>query len=652
MSLHQDNAMPTAADDEFAALMAASSLRAPHVRALSDPIPDEARSRLRETAEGPGIEQEPAACETQDADAGDGDGDDSEEEPLASYRAGNWQPPALSRFLTEVYRRPTWTMDRGPGAHGHSASAFHLMPLLAAATLETARTTDILEWLRHEPGKNRHYLVTHTRGTFAPTLLLRPTDRSSTYSSACALLRLALSRRNKEHLLGALSGTGYPDFQLAYTSLGPSASLTWVDSATRLQTTRDEFSTFRWAGGWGGPAPDVDSRHRLCTLLSQAYENALVYYAARGPGGNLRQFDQLVSTPETADLTGAGAPAPAFAALTAGRLTDLLQPAQPHPADRWTACRISTNPDRFPAGAWRPSLFSALADYPWAPRETTGQGLLTDEAALGSSTSQGATSVIDAPLTPAHLLIASDSAVSLDQAHRHNIPEQVPPPPDLDAYTAQPGSLFLLPASTPTAASHGDNRKATHWTPRTEAHERNLSSELGSSGPSESPDNYSRTPKLWSKKTEEGVDGLEQRMQLWMRQHHTEGDCGDRILIELVYRAKDPYAVTAVFYPRTEEELEWTFARELLADGLHTSVGLGDVIIWPGPEGPGYTQRIFIRLRPPGNTVLLSLDRDDALEFLEATHPLPQNLSATARTSVLTSWEQELRDLICPGPGE
>ncbi len=654
MSLHHDNAMPTADDDEFAALMAASSLRAPHVRALSDPIPNEARSRLRETAEGPDTEQEPTACETQEATADAGDGDHSEEEPLATYRAGTWQPPALSRFLTEVYRRLPWTIDRGP--HGHHTSALHIRPLLAADLLETTRATDILVWLSREPDNDRHYLVTPTGAALAPTLLPCATDRSPTYSSARALLRLALPQWQKEYPLDARPGTGSPDFRLACTSLGPSASLAWVDSAIRFQTTRDECSAFRWVGDSEKHAPDADSRHRLHTLLSQAYESALVYYAAREPGGNLRPFDQLVRTPGTADPTDTGAPAPALASLTAGRLTDLLQPVQPphleqlhpHPADRWTGCRISTNPDRFPAGAWRPLLLGALADSPWAPRKT-GQRLITGEAAPGSPTPQDATPMIDVPLTPAHLLIAADSAVSLDQAHRHTIPEQVPTPPDLDAYTAQPGSLLLLPATTSTAAGHGDNREAVHWTPRTE---RDFPSEGGSSGPSKFPDNDSRTPKLWSTKTEDGVDDLEQRMQLWMRQHDTEDDRGDRILIELVYRTKDPHAVTAVFYTGTEEELEWTFARELLADGLHTSVGLGDVIVWPGPEGPGDTQRIFIRLRPPGSTALLSLDRDDALEFLEATHPLLHNPRATARTAVLPTWEQELRDLICPGTGE
>ncbi|WP_331762715.1 SsgA family sporulation/cell division regulator [Streptomyces anulatus] len=667
MSLHQDNAMPTAADDEFAALMAASSLRAPHVRALSDPIPDDARSRLRATAEGPGAdaEQEPTACETQANTATADAVDDSEEEPPASCRASNWQLPTLSRFLTEVYRRLTWDMGGDGGTPEHNALALHVRPLSAAGLLDTTRATDILEWILREPDTNRHYPTTHTGASFAPTLLSCATDRSTTYSSTSSFLRLALSRWREERLLDARPGTSYVDYRLACTSVGPSADLlAWPHPGIQFRTTRDEYgyAAIRWAGDPENDAAMVDSRLRLHAWLDQAYESPLLYCAARELGANPRQFDQPVRTPGTADSTGAGAPAPVhgIGGLTAGRLTDLLQPVQPpgleqlhpHPADRWTRCHISTMPDRLPAGAWRPLLLSALTDYPWAPRTTTGQRLITGEAALGSLIPQDTTSVIDAPLTPAHLLIATDSAVSLDQAHRHTIPEQVPTPPDLDAYAAQPGSLLLLPATTSTAAGHGDSRKAADRTPGTGNPERNLPSEGSSSDPSEFLDNGRRTPKLWSTKTEDGGDGLEQRVQLWMRQHHTEDDRGDRILTELVYRTEDPYAVTAVFYAGTEEELEWTFARELLVDGLHNSVGLGDVIVWPGPEGPGATQRIFIRLRPPGSTALLSLDRDDALEFLEATRPLPQNPSAKARTAVLAAWEQELRDLICPSPGE
>ncbi|WP_098893482.1 SsgA family sporulation/cell division regulator [Streptomyces sp. or3] len=662
MSLHQDNAMPTAADDEFAALMAASSLRAPHVRALSDPIPDEAQSRLRETAEGPDAdaEQEPTACETQEATADADAGDDSEGEPLASCRANNWQLPTLSRFLAEVYRHLPWIMDGDPGSPRHNALVLHGRPMPAVGPLETTRTIGILEWLRREPDHNRHYLVTHTGDALAPTLLPCSTDRSSTYSSSSALLRLALSRWRGEHLLDARPGADFPDYRLACTSIGPSAdSLAWAGSAIRFHTTRDEYAALRLAGESERHALNSGSRLRLHALLNQTYESALAHYAARELGVNHRQFEQPARTPGTADSTGASAPAPALgtAGLTAGRLTDLLQPVQPphlepprpHPSDGWTGCRISIMPDRIPAGAWRPFFLSALTDS-WAPGTTAGQRLITGEAALNSLIPQDTTSVIDAPLTPAHLLIATDSAVSLDQAHRHTIPEQVPPPFDVDAYTAQPGSLLLLPDTT--SAGHGDSREAANQTPGTGNPDKKLTSEDSSSDPSEFPNSDCRTPKLWSTKTDDRGDGLEQCVQLWMRQHHTEDDHGDRILTQLVYRTKDPYAVTAVFYAGTEEELEWTFARELLVDGLHTSIGLGDVIVWPGPEGPGATQRIFIRLRPPGNTALLSLDRDDVLEFLEATRPLPQNPGTKARTAVLASWEQELRDLICPSPGE
>ncbi|WP_371627768.1 SsgA family sporulation/cell division regulator [Streptomyces sp. NBC_01116] len=96
--------------------------------------------------------------------------------------------------------------------------------------------------------------------------------------------------------------------------------------------------------------------------------------------------------------------------------------------------------------------------------------------------------------------------------------------------------------------------------------------------------------------------------------------------------------------------MEWIFVRELRVDGLHTGICLGDAIVWPGPEGPGDTQRIVIRLRPPGNTALLSLARDDTLEFLAATRPLPQKPSTNARTAALASWELEQRDLTCPAP--
>ncbi|MGW1437616.1 SsgA family sporulation/cell division regulator [Streptomyces griseus] len=652
MSLHQDNAMPTAADDdEFTALMAASSLRAPHVRALSDPIPDEAQSRLRESAEGPDAEQEPTARTTQEATTTTDAGDASEDDPLDPCRPGNWQLRTFS-----------WTMNSVLGTPEHHAPALHLRPLLAAGPPATTRTTAIHEWLLREPDNNRHYLLTHTEDPLTPTLLPCTTDPGPTYSSSSALLRMALFRQRLEHVLGARPGTGFPDYRLTRTSAGPSAeSLARTSFDIELNTTCNMYTALRLAGEPESRG-SFTSRTRIHALMKQAYESALIDYAAHELAGNSQRSDQQVRAPGTADPTRFGAPAPAHSIdrLAAGRLTDLLQPARPphleqlhqHPADGRTRCRIATIPDRVPAGAWRPLLLSALSGYPWAHGTTPGGHLITGGTALPGLTPQDTTAVTNLPLTPAHLLIATDSAVSLDQAHRHTIPEQAPTPPDLDAYTAQPGSLLLLPAATATAAGHGDSRKTVNRTHDTEDPDKELTSENSSSDPSELLTDDRRTTKLWTTRTDDAGDGLEQRMQLWMRQHHTEDDRGDRILTQLAYRTKDPYAVTAVFYAGTEEELEWTFARELLTDGLHTSVGIGDVIIWPGPQRPGDTQRIFIRLRPPGSTALLSLDRDDALEFLKTTQPLPQNPSATARTAVLATWEQELRDLICPSPGE
>ncbi|MGW6684355.1 SsgA family sporulation/cell division regulator [[Kitasatospora] papulosa] len=658
MSLHQDNAMPTAADDEFAALMAASSLRAQHVRALSDPIPSEAQSRLRASVEAPGTDAEPenTTGETPEPTA-DAD-DESEDQPSASCRSSSWQLPTLLRFLTEVYRGMAWAGGGNAGTLEHHALVLHGRPLPTVNLLDTTRATNIFERLLCDPDTQaRHYLTTRT-SRLAHTFLPCATDRSTTHSSAQAnaILGPALPRWREEHLLDASASTRHFGYRLACTPFEPSADpIMLVGLGMGLHTSHVEYEPENHAAM-------VDSRLRLHALLNQTYESVLVHYAARELGTSPRQSDQSVRTAGTADSTSAGAPVPArgIAGLTARCLTDLLQPVQPpgleqlHPrlAHRWTRCRISTMPDRLPAGAWRPFFFSTLAHYPWAPRTTAGQGLTTGEAALASLIPQDTTSVIHAPLTPTHLLIAADSAVSLAQAQRHAIPEQAPTPPDLDAYTAQPGGLLLLPATTSTAAGHGHHRKTTDRTPITGSPGKNLTAEGSPSDLPELQNTGCRAPQRWSTKTEDGGDGLEQRVQLWMRQHHAEDDRGDRMLTQLVYRTRDPYAVTAVFYAGTEEELEWTFARELLVDGLHSSVGLGDVIVWPGPEGAGDTQRVFIRLRPPGSTALLSMDREDALEFLEATHSLPQNPSTRARAAVLASWEQELRDLICPSAGE
>ena len=53
------------------------------------------------------------------------------------------------------------------------------------------------------------------------------------------------------------------------------------------------------------------------------------------------------------------------------------------------------------------------------------------------------------------------------------------------------------------------------------------------------------------------------------------------LVASLHYSGSDPYAIRMAFHVGTEEPVEWIFARDLLADGLMTPEGDGDVLIWP-----------------------------------------------------------------------
>jgi hypothetical protein len=49
----------------------------------------------------------------------------------------------------------------------------------------------------------------------------------------------------------------------------------------------------------------------------------------------------------------------------------------------------------------------------------------------------------------------------------------------------------------------------------------------------------------------------------------------------LTYRTDDPYAVHITFHVGSEHPVNWTFARELLVEGVFRPCGHGDVRIWP-----------------------------------------------------------------------
>ena len=49
----------------------------------------------------------------------------------------------------------------------------------------------------------------------------------------------------------------------------------------------------------------------------------------------------------------------------------------------------------------------------------------------------------------------------------------------------------------------------------------------------------------------------------------------------LHYRGDDPYAIRVSFHVGMDDPVEWIFARDLLAVGMQTPAGEGDVRVWP-----------------------------------------------------------------------
>ncbi|GAA3898369.1 SsgA family sporulation/cell division regulator [Streptomyces sp. NPDC003328] len=70
-----------------------------------------------------------------------------------------------------------------------------------------------------------------------------------------------------------------------------------------------------------------------------------------------------------------------------------------------------------------------------------------------------------------------------------------------------------------------------------------------------------------------------------------------RVPVRFSYVCADPYAVQISFNITADRKVHWTFARELLAQGMKAAVGLGDIRI--APIESLLDQRFSIELEPP-----------------------------------------------------
>ncbi|MBX7546521.1 SsgA family sporulation/cell division regulator [Streptomyces sp. NPDC004232] len=85
----------------------------------------------------------------------------------------------------------------------------------------------------------------------------------------------------------------------------------------------------------------------------------------------------------------------------------------------------------------------------------------------------------------------------------------------------------------------------------------------------------------------------------------------------LAYRSDDPYAVHITFHINSESPVNWTFARDLLVEGVFRPCGHGDVRVWP-TKADGRS------------VVLIALSSPDGDALLEA--PIPQVSAWLERT--------------------
>jgi hypothetical protein len=89
----------------------------------------------------------------------------------------------------------------------------------------------------------------------------------------------------------------------------------------------------------------------------------------------------------------------------------------------------------------------------------------------------------------------------------------------------------------------------------------------------------------------------------------------------LRYAVQDPFAVHVRF--RTGEDdgrgdVEWSFARSLLQQGLCEAAGRGDVVVWPEYEADQLV--LCLSLSSPSGMALFETGGDRVAHFLEATY--------------------------------
>jgi len=125
------------------------------------------------------------------------------------------------------------------------------------------------------------------------------------------------------------------------------------------------------------------------------------------------------------------------------------------------------------------------------------------------------------------------------------------------------------------------------------------------------------------------------------------------LVASLYYSGSDPYAVRMAFHVGTDEPVEWIFARDLLAAGIESRQGEGDVQVWPSSmscaeagdlDGIGETggKILNIELSSPFGQAHFEAPARAMSAFLKRTY----QIVPPGRESSYVDIEAELNDLL------
>jgi len=90
---------------------------------------------------------------------------------------------------------------------------------------------------------------------------------------------------------------------------------------------------------------------------------------------------------------------------------------------------------------------------------------------------------------------------------------------------------------------------------------------------------------------------------------------------DLDYDTTDPYAVRVSFHtgtPSSGDVVQWTFARQLLTDGVSAPAGEGDVQVWPSSTAGSAV--VCLSLSSPSGRALFEVPLSELAEFLGRTY--------------------------------